>query len=271
MRCSFVCEDTTKETKYTLVIADGGSVVIEDCTLSQFNLVKGFLEFAPEVEVIDVMNVSASNTTISGSSLISLSQPFLSSMLIDKARENTKQRVRVNSSSFVNITCLENRASVMSVGSFLSGMECVIEGCVLTKCMSERSLDGGGMKISMKRGDSEVKVSGCSFEMSVCLTGNGRGGGMMIDALDPNVECSNTEIQPLGLRLENIRFMMNDAFVGKDVFIRCDSIDLQMNERLFELNFSQEALKGEKSMCGSDGEGKVDVDLMPLIAFNYSS
>ncbi|KAH7819287.1 uncharacterized protein MONOS_2854 [Monocercomonoides exilis] len=270
-RCSFVCEDSTKETKYCLIKADGGSVVIEDCTLSQFNLAKGFVEFTADVKSIDVMNVSVSNTTISESSLISLSQPSPTNVLINKARENAKQIVRVNSSSFANITCVENRACVMSVGSFLNGMECVIEGCVLTKCMSERSLEGGGMKMLMKRGESEVKVSGCSFGMCVCSTGNGRGGGMMIDALDPNGECSNTEMPPLGLRLENIRFMMNDAFVGKDVFIRCDSIDLQLNERLFGLDFSQEALKGKDSMCGSDGEGKVDVDLMPLITFYYSS
>ncbi|KAH7819312.1 uncharacterized protein MONOS_13809 [Monocercomonoides exilis] len=270
-RCSFVCEDSAKETKYCLIKADGGNVVIEDCTLSQFNLAKGFVEFTADVKSVDVMNVSVSNTTISGSSLISLSQPSPTNMLIHKARENTKQIVRVNSSSFANITCVENRACVMSVGSFSAGMECVIEGCVLTKCMSERSLEGGGMKMLMKRGESEVKVSGCSFGMCVCSTGNGRGGGMMIDALDPNGEHTNTEMPPLGLRLENIRFVMNDAFVGKDVFIRCDSIDLQLNERLFGLDFSQEALKGENSMCGSDGEGKVDVDLIPLITFYYSS
>ncbi|KAH7819425.1 uncharacterized protein MONOS_15285 [Monocercomonoides exilis] len=270
-RCSFVCEDSTKETKYCLIKADGGSVVIEDFALSQFNLAKGFVEFTADVKSIDVMNVSVSNTTISGSSLISLSQPSPTNMLINKPRENTKQIVRVNSSSFANITCVENRACLMSVGSFLNGMECVIEGCVLTKCMSERSLEGGGMKMLIKRGESEVRVSGCSFGMCVCSTGNGRGGGIMIGALDPNVEHVNTEMPPLGLRLENIRFMMNDAFVGKDVFIRCDSIELQLNERLFVLDFSQEALKGKDSMCGSDGEGKVDVDLIPLITFYYSS
>ncbi|KAH7819305.1 uncharacterized protein MONOS_14575 [Monocercomonoides exilis] len=270
-RCSFVCEDSTKETKYCLIKADGGNVVIEDCTLSQFNLAKGFVEFTADVKSIEMMNVSVSNTTISGSSLISLSQASPTNVLNNKARENTKQRVMVNSSSFANITCVENRACVMSVGSFLNGMECEIEGCVLTKCMSERSEEGGGIKTLMKRGESEVKVSGCSFGMCVCSTGNGRGGGMMIDALDPNVEHTNTEIPPLGLRLENIRFMMNDAFVGKDVFIRCDSIDLQLNERLFGLDFSQEALKGKDSMCGSDGEGNVDVDLIPLITFYYSS
>ncbi|KAH7824953.1 uncharacterized protein MONOS_16363 [Monocercomonoides exilis] len=89
----------------------------------------------------------------------------------------------------------------------------------------------------------------------------------MIDALDPNVEHTNTEMPQLGLRLDDIRFMMNDAFVGKDVFIRCDSIVSQLNERLFGLDFNQEALKWKYSMCGSDEEGKVDVDLIPLITF----
>ncbi|KAH7831360.1 uncharacterized protein MONOS_6039 [Monocercomonoides exilis] len=271
MRCSFVCEDATKETKYCLMKADGGSVTIEDVTLSEFSLTKGFVVFTTDVKSVDVMNMTISNTTISGNSLISLSQPSTSNMLIKKAKENTEQRVRVNDSSFTNITCSESRACVMSVGSFSSGMECEIEGCVLTKCMSERSLEGGGMKMLMKRGESEVKVSGCSFGMCVCSTGNGSGGGMMIDALDPNVECSNKEIPPLGLRLENIRFMMNDAFVGKDVFIRCESIASQINERLFLLDFSQESLKLNNSMCGSDGEGTIDVDLIPLITFYYSS
>ncbi|KAH7830201.1 uncharacterized protein MONOS_4340 [Monocercomonoides exilis] len=271
LRCSFVCEESTKETKYCLIKADGGSVVIADSTLSQFNLAKGVLEFTPDVEVIDVMNISISNITISESSLMSLSQSSATNMLINNAMENTKQTVKVNSSSFTYITCFDNRACVMSAGSFSCGMECVIEGCVLTKCMSERSLEGGGMKMMMKRGESEVKVSGCLFGMCVCSTGNGRGGGMMIDAFDPNVKHANTKIPSLGLRLENIRFMMNDAFVGKDVFIRCDSIDSQLNERLFELDFSQEALKGENSMCGSDGEGKVDLDLIPLITFYYSA
>ncbi|KAH7827236.1 uncharacterized protein MONOS_647 [Monocercomonoides exilis] len=192
-------------------------------------------------------------------------------MLIDKARENAKQRVRVNSSSFVNITCLENRACALSVGSFSVGMECAVEGCVLTKCMSERSLEGGGMKMLMKRGESEVKVSGCSFGMCVCSTGNGRGGGIMIDALDPNRVPDQMPASPLGLRMENIRFMMNDALVGKDVFIRCDLIELQLNERLFGLDFSQEALKLNNSMCESDGEVNIDVDLIPLITFYYSS
>ncbi|KAH7815189.1 uncharacterized protein MONOS_13946 [Monocercomonoides exilis] len=231
VRCSFVCEDEIMKVIYCLIKADGGSVVVEDCTISLFNLAKGVLEFVPEVEVIDVMNVSVSNTTFSRS---------------------------------------KNRACVMNVGSFSSGMECEIEGCVLTKCISEKSKEGGGIKACLKRGESELKVRGCSFVMCMCSTEDGRGGGAMIDAIDPNAKSVEKEMPALGVKLEYIRFMMNDAFVGKDVFIRCNSIKLQLNERLSGLDFSQEVLKEENSICGSDKE-RDDVDLIPLITFYYSS
>ncbi|KAH7825127.1 uncharacterized protein MONOS_1496 [Monocercomonoides exilis] len=269
VRCSFACEDETMKVNYCLIKADGGRIVIEDCTLSQFLLAKGFVEFTTDVNTVDVMNMSISNTTIYENTLISLSQPSATDMLINNAMENTKQTVKVNCSSFANITCLENRACVMSAGSFSAGMECVVEGCAMTKCMSEKSVEGGGMKMLLKRGVSELKVSGCSLGMCACSTVNGRGGGMMIDALDPNVKNTNTEMPPLGLRLENIRFMMNDAFIGKDVFIRCDSIASQINERLFGLDFDQEALRGKDSICGSDGEGKTDINLIPFITFFF--
>eukprot|EP00770_Monocercomonoides_exilis_P012221 MONOS_12163.1-p1 / transcript=MONOS_12163.1 / gene=MONOS_12163 / organism=Monocercomonoides_exilis_PA203 / gene_product=unspecified product / transcript_product=unspecified product / location=Mono_scaffold00655:1427-6922(-) / protein_length=1832 / sequence_SO=supercontig / SO=protein_coding / is_pseudo=false len=268
--CSFACGEATKETNYCLMKADGGSVAIEDCTLSQFSLAKGFVEFTEGVMMVDVVNVSISNTTISGCSLISLSQPSPTNVLLSNERVNTRQTVRVNGSSFTNITCTENRACALSVGSFSAGVECVVEGCELRKCMSETSEEGGGMRVLLKRGESELKVSGCTFGMCVCSTANGRGGGMMIDALDPNRVPDQMPASPLGLIMENIRFMMNDAHVGKDVFIRCNSIDSQVNETLFSLDFSQEALKLNNSVWGSDASGGGDVDLIPLITFYFA-
>ncbi|KAH7816137.1 uncharacterized protein MONOS_3121 [Monocercomonoides exilis] len=124
MRCSFDCEDSTKDTKYCLMKTDGGS----------------FVEFTADVMMVDVVNVSVSNTTISGNSLISLSQPSPTNMLISNERVNTRQTVRVNSSSFVNITCLENRASVMSVVMFSSGMECVIGDVRMVSMRREKAM-----------------------------------------------------------------------------------------------------------------------------------
>ncbi|KAH7828062.1 uncharacterized protein MONOS_14332 [Monocercomonoides exilis] len=269
--CSYICEDSTKETKYCLMKVDGGSVMIEDCSLSQFVLAKGFLEFAPEVDVIDVANLTISSTSISEKSLISLGEQAQESRWNKNGEVNSKTMMRMNSSTFTNITCEGNNPCAVNVDSFSVGMECVMEGCVLTKCMSEMSEEGGGVKVCLKGGESDLKVSGCSFVMCECSTVNGRGGGVMIDALDPNEGCIDTKIPPLGLRLENIRFVMNEAFVGKDMFIKCHSIAEQVNETLFVLDFSQDALKSNNSICGRDAVNEIDVDLIPLITFFHSA
>ncbi|KAH7827838.1 uncharacterized protein MONOS_14192 [Monocercomonoides exilis] len=271
MSCLFVCEDQLRETKYCVLKACRGCIVIEECVLSQFTLEKGFLEFTPEVEVIDVVNTTLTNTSISGRSLISLEEETQSNRLSERGIRNTKTMIRMNNSTFTNITSEENRVCVVCVDSFSVGVECVMEGCVLTKCTSMRSEEGGGVKMCLKSGESDLKVSGCSFVMCECSTGFGRGGGMMIDALDPNVEANPKTAPPLRLKMENIRFVMNEAFVGKDVFINCFSIAEQVNETLFVLDFNQDALKSNNSICGRDDVDKVDVDLIPLITFYYSA
>ncbi|KAH7815484.1 uncharacterized protein MONOS_5414 [Monocercomonoides exilis] len=268
--CLIDCSEETREMKYCIVRVDGGSLAIEDLTLSELSVAKGFVEFGAEVEVISVVNVSILNTTISGGSLITLTEGSHNFQFTKREERNANVVVRVNESTFTNISCGENGACVVSVDSFGVGVECVMEGCVLTKCASERSEEGGGVKVCLKSGESELKVRGCSFVMCMCSTVDGRGGGLMIDAADPKAESVEKEMPALGVRLENIRFVMNEAFVGKDMFIKCCSIAGQVNETLFVLDFSQDALKSSNSICGRDDVDKVDVDLIPLITFFYS-
>ncbi|KAH7830999.1 uncharacterized protein MONOS_17028 [Monocercomonoides exilis] len=271
--CSFVCGNPSAETKYCLMEVEGGTVRVEECLLDQFILLGGFLRFAAGVEVVEVVNVSISNTKAASCSLISLSEALhwgRAGNEEDEKNEKAKTMLRVNGSSFANITCEGNRSCVVCVDSFGVGVVCVMEGCVLTKCMSERSEEGGGLKVCLKRGESEVKVGGCSFGMCVCSMLKGRGGGLMIDALDPKGRGAGA-FGALGVRLEGMRFMMNDAHVGKDVFIRCESIDSQINERLFVLDLSLESLNSNNSICGRDAMNEIDVDLIPLITFYYSA
>ncbi|KAH7827782.1 uncharacterized protein MONOS_7460 [Monocercomonoides exilis] len=275
--CSFVCEDPSKETDFCLVKVDGGSVAIEDCALKEFHFSQGFVELSSDVKVADVMNMSITNTSISGRSLISLSESALSSasllkgatMLRGKENGDGVMLLSINSSSFASITCNDSRAAILNDGSFGGGMKCCVEKCVMTKCLSEKSEEGGGMKVGLRSGGSELKVSGCSFGMCICSIVKGRGGGLMIDASGLGEAQADTEdAPPLGIMIESTRFTMNDAFVGKDVFIRCKWIEKQINEKLFSLDFSQDALKSNNSICGSDEE-KRDVDLIPLITFYY--
>ncbi|KAH7824036.1 uncharacterized protein MONOS_17547 [Monocercomonoides exilis] len=275
--CSFACEDPLKETCFCLVKVDGGSVTIEDCALKEFHFSQGFVELSSDVKVADVMNLSITNTSISGRSLISLSESALSlasllkgaTMLRGKENGDGVMLLSINSSSFTSITCNDSRAAILNGDSFDGGMKCCVEKCVTTKCLSEKSEEGGWMKVSLRSGGSELKVSGCSFGMCICSTVKGRGGGLMIDASGLGETQEGTEdTPPLGIMIESTRFTMNDAFVGKDVFIRCKWIEKQINEKLFSLDFSQDALKSNNSICGSDEE-KRDIDLIPLITFYY--
>ncbi|KAH7827720.1 uncharacterized protein MONOS_4024 [Monocercomonoides exilis] len=275
--CSFVCEDPSKETDFCLVKVDGGSVAIEDCALKEFHFSQGFVELSSDVKVADVMNLSITNTSISGRSLISLSESALSSasllkgttMLRGKENGDGVMLLSINSSSFTSITCNDSRAAILNGDSSDCGMKCCVEKCVMTKCLSEKSEEGGGMKVSLRGGGSELKVSGCSFGMCICSIVKGRGGGLMIDASGlGETEAGTEDAPPLGIMIESTRFAMNDAFVGKDVFIRCKWIEKQINEKLFSLDFSQDALKSNNSICGNDEE-KRDIDLIPLITFYY--
>ncbi|KAH7827727.1 uncharacterized protein MONOS_3919 [Monocercomonoides exilis] len=275
--CSFACEDPSKETDFCLVKVDGGSVAIEDCALKEFHFSHGLMELSSDVKVADVMNLSITNTSISGRSLISLSESALSSasllkgatMLRGKENGDGVMLLSINSSSFTSITCNDSRATIVNGGSFDGGMKCCVEKCVMTKCLSEKSEEGGGMKVSLRSGGSELKVSGCSFGMCICSIVKGRGGGLMIDASGlGETEAGTEDAPPLGIMIESTRFTMNDAFVGKDMFIRCKWIEKQINETLFSLDFSQDALKLNNSICGSDEENR-DIDLVPLITFYY--
>ncbi|KAH7829845.1 uncharacterized protein MONOS_14288 [Monocercomonoides exilis] len=258
--CSFGSLNGMADAGFCVMKVNGGRVVVQGCSLDAVDKLKGFIAFsaAATMEVI-VEDVNISNVGVKERSLISMGE--------NRHSNNEKVVIKVNGSSFTNITNGENRAGVLSVDSFARAMECVLEGCSVSSCRSEMSEEGGGMKVCLKRGESEVRVVGCSLGMCSCSGVKGRGGGVMVDALDPN-EGGASGFGPVGIRMENVRFGGNEAFVGKDVFIRCESIAEQINETLFVLDLSQDALKSSNSICGSDKE-RDDVDLIPLITFYY--
>ncbi|KAH7819124.1 uncharacterized protein MONOS_12790 [Monocercomonoides exilis] len=73
--CSFGSLTGLTETAgYCLMRVNGKSLAIEDFMLSELNVAKGFVEFGAEMEVISVVNVSISNTTISVCSMITLTE-----------------------------------------------------------------------------------------------------------------------------------------------------------------------------------------------------
>ncbi|KAH7829936.1 uncharacterized protein MONOS_5990 [Monocercomonoides exilis] len=275
--CLFGSLNGMGDARFCVMKVNGGRVIVQGCSLDAVDKLKGFIAFsAAATREMIVEDVNITNVGVKERSLISMFGDEQTNgmkakrginMGENRHSNNEKVVIKVNGSSFTNIANGENRAGVLSADSFESAMECVLEGCSVSSCRSEMSEEGGGMKVCLKRGESEVRVVGCSLGMCSCSGVKGRGGGVMIDALDPN-EGGTSGFGPVGIRMENVRFWGNEAFVGKDVFIRCESIAKQINETLFVLDLSQDALKSSNSICGSDKE-RDDADLIPLITFYY--
>jgi hypothetical protein len=99
----------------------------------------------------------------------------------------------------------------------------------------------------------------------------GRGGGIFIST-DP----SSSSSFPLHLLFEKLTFSMNEATIGRDIFIVCYSIEEQINETLFlysdimSASFNREnAMYGREEREGNKGE---DEDLMEfIIQFQFST
>ncbi|KAH7821356.1 uncharacterized protein MONOS_14776 [Monocercomonoides exilis] len=258
---------------YCVMRVNGGSVFIEKCSLSLISELKGLIAFSPSAGEVTLQNVNISFADVTERSLIS--------MIDEDNKMNGEKKVfsngngpvlRVVGCSFANITNEGIGASVVDVGSFEHGMECVIDECSMSSCKSGLSVEGGGMRVVLKSGESVLKVNGSSFSMCKCSSETGCGGGLFIDGSDPHANYRNeSQIPPLNFKIVNILFVMNEAHVGKDVFVRCHSIAHQINETLFALNYNQESLNSNNSIYGRDVLSEGDVDLIPLITFYYSA
>ncbi|KAH7821290.1 uncharacterized protein MONOS_11601 [Monocercomonoides exilis] len=258
---------------YCVMRVNGGSVVIEGCSLSLISELKGLIAFSSSAHEVTVQNVNISFADVTERSLIS--------MIEDENQMNGEKKVfsngnrpvlRVVGCSFANITNEGIGASVVDVGSFEDGVECVMDECSMSSCKSGLSDEGGGMRVVLKSEESMLKVNGSSFSMCKCSSETGCGGGLFIDGSDPHANYGNeSQIPPLNFKIVNILFVMNEAHVGKDIFVRCHSIARQINETLFALNYNQESLNSNNSICGRDVWSEGDVDLIPLITFYYSA
>ncbi|KAH7832621.1 uncharacterized protein MONOS_13775 [Monocercomonoides exilis] len=270
--CSFGSLTGLTETAgYCLMRVNGGSVVIEKCLLSLISELKGFISFSQSAAEVTVQNVNISFAGVTERNLISMIEDENQMNGDENTGSNGNRPVlRVVACSFANITNEGNGASVIEVGSYEHGMECVIDECSMSSCKSGLSREGGGMNVVLKSGESVLKVNGSSFSICKCSSETGCGGGLFIDGSDPNANYGNeSQIPSLNFKIVNVLFYMNEASVGKDIFVRCHSIEHQINETLFALNYKQESLNSNNSICGRDVESEGDVDLIPLITYFY--
>ncbi|KAH7814877.1 uncharacterized protein MONOS_14759 [Monocercomonoides exilis] len=268
--CSFGSSSGTVESfAYCVIKVNGVSISIQSSTLNKINELKGFIDFSPSASQVTIQNVNISSATLTANSLISMTEEENQM----NGNENThlngnKPVLKVVFCSLENIKNEGSSASVFELGSFENAIGCSIEDCTMSTCRSDLNTEGGGMKLVLKSEESVLKVNGSTFSTCRCSMESGRGGGLFIDGADPNISYADeSQIPSLNFKIVNILFRLNDAFVGKDIFIKCHSIEHQINETLFSLNYNQESLATNNSICGSDLKGNIDMDVIPRITF----
>ncbi|KAH7829402.1 uncharacterized protein MONOS_746 [Monocercomonoides exilis] len=275
--CSFTPQSSSEPVSFTLLSVSEGSLLIDNCTLSSFSTTHPFLLVSLPSQSITLSNMTVSNVSTSSCSLVTFERTPSHLPVNSSAHNEVSDKpccsLQIQSSSFANNTCSGDSATILCLGLF-DAVESVVEKCTFSRCVSEASERGGALMMCAKSEESSVEVRQCSFTLCRCSTVVGRGGGMMFDCVDPSSPTPSPTPAPDGpsflpLKISEIRFTMNDALVGKDIFINCQSIEQQINETLFALDFTQESLQSNKSICASDADEQ-DVDLIPLITFLYA-
>ncbi|KAH7816887.1 uncharacterized protein MONOS_14142 [Monocercomonoides exilis] len=182
--CSFgPGRGVTESFGYCLMRVNGGSVLIERSSLSLISELKGLIAFSPSASEVTVQNVNISFAGVIERSLISMIDENQMNGDENTGSNGNRPVLRVVGCSFTNITNEGIGASVVDVGSFENGVECMMDECSMSSCKSGLSTEGGGMRVVLKSGESVLKVNGGSFSTCKCSSDTGRGGGLFIDGL----------------------------------------------------------------------------------------
>ncbi|KAH7824174.1 uncharacterized protein MONOS_17512 [Monocercomonoides exilis] len=176
--------------------------------------------------------------------------------------------VRVKNSSFITVTREGNGSAVVECTGTGSGVhgdaECTrlqVNGTRFEGCRVGAGEKGVAMLFLLQEGgsmsmrDSSIIQCGCSME-------RGRGGGVYVESW------VNGALEMLFSRMT---LKANTAKVGNDIFIRCESIETQINETLFQIDVNGGGFNVVNAIFGIDLVHRDPVDLMNFISIFQSS
>ncbi|KAH7823113.1 uncharacterized protein MONOS_17615 [Monocercomonoides exilis] len=255
--CSFTKKGDDREevTHYGLIKAEGGTVVLELVTMQSLCFSKDVISVQPTT-ILRIKNLTMKNVELDGASGLSITK--------SSRRENNEieQDVVIEWSLFEEVT--QNTTDDIPIirhDNDEEPLKMVIRNTTMKKCGGTRCGKGGGMFCMLNEGGS-FDCLFCTISECFCST-TGRGGWLFL-------ECTSTAEQPLNFVLSNITFVDNSALRGRDVYIRCHSIDAQIVEGQFLLDFRAPFAK-ELAMWGCTTDSFVDEEDLLLRVMRYQS
>ncbi|KAH7816463.1 uncharacterized protein MONOS_15595 [Monocercomonoides exilis] len=254
--CSFTKNEESGEEimNFGLIKADGGTVVLEFGTMQSLSFSKDVISVL-STTILNVKNLTMKNVELEGASGLSISKSSR------RETNEEEQDVLIEWSLFEKVT--QNATDDIPVIRNVNDepLKIVIRNTTMKKCGGTRCGNGGGMFYVLNEGGS-FDCSFCTISECFCST-TGRGGWLFL-------ECTTVVEQPLNFMLSNITFKNNAAYRGRDVYVRCHSIETQIVEEQFLLDFRSPFVK-ELALWGCTTDSFVEEEDLLLRVVKYQS
>ncbi|KAH7823070.1 uncharacterized protein MONOS_8361 [Monocercomonoides exilis] len=255
-----------------------GELKVEECVFKDCLLGKEYLVVGEGMKSVVINGTLFSGIDMSSSSLIGICGGSVGGAKGNERNEEKKRlwrengeekarvKVRMEKSNFTSITSRGESGAVIGsrTGEVMGVVDVRIEGCGMRGCVNEGSEEGGGVKWrgGWEENGEGLVMESCTVAGCECSRTSGRGGGIMLDCVGRAEGKEGNGANGIGgFVMRGISFLWNEAFVGKDMFVRCLSIEEQMKRSVLELDTEQDSLLRRDAANASDEEEK-DVDLL---------
>ena len=142
-------------------------------------------------------------------------------------------------------------ASVVSAVEFREIRMSVSE-CGFVNMSNEKSVCGGAMHVSVKKNGYLSIVNNSYAEKCICNRSEGRGGFLYVDLIEAELLRKNGGDVDKVFTLSKVGFKNNDAYIGRDVYIRCENGSSVKEWGMIE-ELEYELLDLKNAIYGGDG------------------
>ncbi|KAH7822845.1 uncharacterized protein MONOS_1384 [Monocercomonoides exilis] len=258
--CSFTKMEESREEiiSYGLIKADGGTVQLELVTIQSLSFSKDVISVLSST-MLNIKNLTMKNVDLDGSSGLSISKS--AAERIRRINEADKNIV-IEWSVFEEVT--QNTTADIPIirnDDDDEPLKTVIKNTTMKKCGGTRCGKGGAIFSLLNEGGN-FECSFCTISECFCSS-TGRGGWLFL-------ECSSIAEQPLNFVLSNITFKDNSAFRGRDVYVKCHSLENQIADEQFLLDFRAPFVK-ERAIWGCTTDSFVGEEDLLLRVVKYQS
>ncbi|KAH7816955.1 uncharacterized protein MONOS_4926 [Monocercomonoides exilis] len=255
--CSFSKNEESRREimNYGLIKAEGGTIVLEFVKVQSLSFSKDIVSVLSST-ILKIKNLTMKDVQLDGTSGLSISKSSR------RETNEVEQDVVIEWSIFEEVT--QNTTDDIPIirnDNDDEPLKMVIRNTTMKRCGGLKCGKGGGMFYVLNEGGS-FDCSFCTISECFCST-IGRGGWLFL-------ECTSTDEKPLNFMLSNITFKDNSALRGRDVYIRCNSVDTQIVDEQFLLDFRTPFVK-ERAIWGCTTDSFVGEEDLLLKVVKYQS